>query len=106
MELPSRTSSRSNRPASFATRLPPLYAVGLHVRPRLVFGKLRMRLVGFFPILTVFGEKSPVLDSASLQLNNRCLLLLVARPDLLTNNAFFRFLLRFVQVSHFRIDRV
>ncbi len=42
-------------------RLPPLYAVGLHVRPRLVFGKRRRSLVRFFPILTVFGKKALVL---------------------------------------------
>ncbi len=90
MELPNRTSSRSNRPASFATRLPPLYAVGLHVRPRLVFGKFRMRLVGFFPILTVFGEKSPMLNSSPLQLNNQPLLPLVASPNLLTFWAILR----------------
>ena len=55
-------------------KIAPLYAVGLHVRPRLVFGKLRMRMVGFFPILPVFAEKTPVLINTALQLNKNRLL--------------------------------
>ncbi len=74
-------------------KIAPLYAVGLHVRPRLVFGKLRMRLVGFFPILTVFREKLPGLEKGPLQLNNERLLPLAARHLLLRNTAIFRFFL-------------
>jgi len=33
-----------------------------------------MRLVGFFPILTVFGKKTPALKNTALQLNKSRLL--------------------------------
>lgn len=55
-------------------KIAPLYAVGLHVRPRLVFGKLRMSMVGFFPILTVFRKKATLLENAALQLTKSGLL--------------------------------
>jgi hypothetical protein len=55
-----------------------------------------MSLVGFFPILTVFGKKTPLLENAALQLTRSGLLSFRYRQFSRTTSAYYRQILALV----------